>query len=49
MMITLTLTEKDWTEVIDALNTIAWKYDDNNCDKLAEDLNAQLTHQLEVK
>jgi hypothetical protein len=48
-MITLTLTEKNWTEVIDALNTIAWKYDDNNCDKLAEDLNAQLAHQLEVK
>ena len=48
MMITLTLTEKNWTEVIDALNTISWKYDDNNCDKLAEDLNAQLAHQLEA-
>ena len=47
-MITLTLTEKDWTEVIDALNTIAWKYDDNNCDKLAEDLNTQLQYLLEV-
>ena len=49
MMITLTLTEKDWTEVIDALNTIAWKYDDNNCDKLAENLTNQLEYQLEVK
>ena len=36
MMISLTLTEKDWDEVIDALKTISYKYDDNNCDKLAE-------------
>ena len=49
MMISLTLTEKDWDEVIDALKTISYKYDDNNCDKLAENLNAQLTYLLEVK
>ena len=48
-MITLTLSKEDWGEVIDALNTIAWKYDDNNCDKLAEDLNTQLEYVLEAK
>tara|TARA_Y100000356_G_C11094046_1_gene200785 strand:- start:297 stop:446 length:150 start_codon:yes stop_codon:yes gene_type:complete len=49
MMISLTLTEKDWDEVIDALKTISYKYDDNNCDKLAENLTNQLEYQLEVK
>ena len=49
MMISLTLTEKDWDEVIDGLNIISYKYDDNNCDKLAENLTNQLEYQLEVK
>jgi len=48
-MISLTLTEKDWDEVIDALNTISWKYDDTNCDKISEDLTTQLTQHLEAK
>ena len=43
-MISLTLTEKDWDEVIDALNTISWKYDDTNCDKISENLTTQLSH-----
>ena len=48
-MISLTLTEKDWDEVIDALNTISCKYDDTNCDKISEDLTTQLTQHLEAK
>ncbi len=48
-MISLTLTEKDWDDVIDALNTISWKYDDTNCDKISENLTTQLTQHLEAK
>ena len=48
-MISLTLTEKDWDDVLDALNTISYKYDDNNCERLAEDLAIQLEYHLEVK
>ena len=47
-MISLTLTEKDWDDVIDALNTISYKYDDTNCERLSEDLTNQLEYQLEV-
>ena len=48
-MISLTLTEKDWDDVLDALNTISYKYDDNNCDKISENLTTQLAQHLEVK
>ena len=46
-MITLTLSEKDWDDVIDALNTISWKYDDTNCDKISDNLTTQLAQHLE--
>ena len=47
-MITLTLSEKDWDDVIDALNTISWKYDDTNCERLSENLTNQLEYHLEA-
>ena len=43
--VSLILTVKEWEDVIDALNTISYKYDDNNCRRLSVDLS----NQLEVK
>ena len=42
-------TSEELLSVIDALNTISWKYDDTNCDKISEDLTTQLTQHLEAK